>query len=245
MSPLPTIAMILSAIILTSCATTTTDPDPSQPARANGTITLSVRMNGSRSRDVGSVETANLQASADYSFTLTTVDVDEQSGVRTASWEQETLAGSASWSDERLRTFTCNTTSVTDRELTSRSVSFGTPSDVAGGAMLTVAANGTYQLVISAVPLRSMGTEVVERWEYCGGSTYDRQEHAWGVPFLEFFIPSDVSQGAFTGTLASPSANTVVGSASGTQEFVVFSDGTENTTIPITYTLTWNLKLDP
>jgi len=243
MSPVQSIVVAILSLVLVSCATTAADPDPAQPDHADGTITLSVTLNGSRSREAGAMETANLQASANYAFDLSSAEVDEQSGQRTVNWDQQIPTGSAVWSDERLRTFDCNSVAVTDRTLTSRTVNFGTSADVIGGAMLTVESNGTYRLVINAVPLRSLGTEVVERWENCGGATYDRQEHAWGVPFLEFFIPPNVTLGAFTGS-TSPSATEVVGSYSGTQDYTVFSDGVENVTIPITYTVSWNLKLD-
>lgn len=221
----------------------------------SGKISLSVTLNGSKTRLLGEmVETKTETGSGDFVYNLSGATIEDAGhGARSASWNDAGFAGTSNWVSvyEKTYAYLCEPAianrQVTDKETTTQTFSSGIAGLQITGAQLSIAADSSY--TISLGPSTSLTAATVvslkEYSGYCFDPPSETSTYQFAIPFAQYFIPY-VGGGAekLTGKISSTEPNAVKGVYHGTDLYTLFSSNTDPViSLPVEYTLTVDLTL--
>ena len=209
----------------------------------SGIITLSMRITGSRSTSLGADDyTKSEDATVNLSFNLGSDSIHNSAGGGSnCAWHNPVFGGLVNWTEILLTTYDCNGGKATDKETMIKSFSSAASGNQPGGVNITIESNGSYGINI-APGFSGMPTAVTHTIETnCGTPTSNTTTgNGPGVPFSNYFVPV-ATGGAVTGTVDKSNPSHITGSYTGTDNMTIFDIGTSTITMPIQYTISWDL----
>jgi hypothetical protein len=220
-------------------------------AGVGGRITLTLSLNDSRTHSNGGmVEVKKEVGTAELVYALPNIPMENNGFSRDANWDDAAFNGASSQTSEHLRTYDliCNGgahKTITDRD---KNVTIYEGGRQVTGAGLTIADDGTYTIMLGPPSSLDAAANTYTTWtNSCElpervESTPSRAP----VPFAPYFIPY-IGGGAMktTGKIDPAHPNSLKGVYHGTDQLTMFSFGTETITMPVEYTITWDLTLVP
>jgi hypothetical protein len=218
----------------------------------SGRISLSATISGSKANTFLTTitETKTEEGSGTLVYDLPNVAVDEGGSDRSANWNDAGFGGTANWVSEHVTSynFICDNVKdriVTDKETTTQTFSSASPGSQITGVGLTIGADGSYTIAIG--PSTSTAATTVTKSEhsgYCINPDTQTSTNQSPIPFAQYFIPFVGGGGQkTTGKIDPAQPNSIKGTYHGTDNITMFSYNLTDITLPLDYTITWDLTL--
>ncbi|MEI8134818.1 MAG: hypothetical protein WCH46_07035 [bacterium] len=216
-----------------------------------GRISLTATISGSKVNAVGGgTETKTENGSCDLVYDLTGDLVDDGLGSRSVNWDNAAFGGNANWvsDDVSIYGYICDNNKnrmVTDTKKTIQNFSSTVSGLQKTGVGLSINANGTYTIAIGpSTSTSATNTSTTEHSGYCINPTPESNSFASPIPFVQYFIPYVGGSGdKTTGKIDPSQPNRINGSYHGSDPYTVFSHDTTVITLPLDYTITWDLTI--
>jgi hypothetical protein len=243
-------------------AVTATVQDPTLPGKfmvsanitvtegsgVSGRITLTLSLNDSRTRTLGGVTEVKSEAgSANLVYMLPNIALMASGGSRDANWDDAAFNGTSSQTSDHSQTYEviCSGGSrmITNRDKTVTNYEGGAQRT---GAGLMIMDDGSYTVLIG--PSGSLDAAASTYTTWTNSCDLPEQVNTMPgrgpVPFAPYFIPY-IGGGAMktTGKIDPAHPNEIKGVYHGTDQLPMFSAGTETITMPVEYTITWDLTI--
>jgi hypothetical protein len=218
----------------------------------SGRISLSATVSGSKANTFLTTitETKTEEGTGTLVYDLPSVAVDESGPDRSANWNDAGFGGTANWVSEHVTISGYICDQVKDRKVTDKVTTTQTFSSASAGLQitgigLTIGADGSYTIAIG--PSTSTAATTVTKSEhsgYCINPDPQTSTNQSPIPFAQYFIPFVAGGGQkTTGKIDPAQPNSIKGTYHGTDDLTMFSYNTTTITLPLDYTITWDLTL--
>ena len=216
----------------------------------SGKVTLTLSLNGSRTNTLisGMTEVKSEIGEANIEYNLVNAPLTAGGGgARDGNWDDAGFTGTVTQTLDHTVSYaiTCNGGGKDTRVQHDHTVTtFSGPKQVTGMG-LSLAADGTYQILIGPpTSLTAAASASTYTESGCDAAQPTNNSGSSPIPYAPYFIPY-IGGGAqkTTGKIDPANPNTLKGSYHGTDTITVFSQGTETITMPIDYTITWDLTI--
>ncbi|MBI5326000.1 MAG: C40 family peptidase [Ignavibacteriae bacterium] len=218
----------------------------------SGRITLTATISGSRTYSPGGInEMKSEEGSADFVYILSETDVETDGFESTANWNDAGFGGTANRVSIHVKTYNyiCDENKnrqVIDKETTTQTFSSSGAGLQITGAGLVITEDGSYNIQIGPSTSLTAATSVVfnEYSGYCINPESQTNTSQIPIPFAYYFIPG-VGGGydKLSGKMDPNNPKSIKGVYHGTDNITMFSYGTTVITLPLEYTITWDLTL--
>jgi len=213
---------------------------------------MAVTISGSRAdSNSGIKETKTEEGSGTFVYDIPTVAITEGGGQRSANWDNAGFGGTVDWASEHVTTYgyICDSykeRQVTDKVSTTQSFASASAGLQITGLGLVIFANDSFQVGIGPSTNLTAARTVTksEHYGYCINPSPETTTTQSAVPFAQYFLPY-IGGGAdkLTGKIDPADPNHVKGVYHGTDNITMFSHNTTVITLPLEYTITWDLVL--
>jgi hypothetical protein len=219
--------------------------------KVSGRITLSATVSGSKTNDFSSqTDVKSEVGSGDFVYQITNAPIEDAGGMRFASWNDAAFGGTADWVSVHTLSYNYICDANKDRIITDKTTTTQTFSSASSGAQITgiglqIDADGNYQIAIGpSVNNAANSTTLKEYSGYCTNPAPETYGGASPIPFTQYFLPYVAGGGDKTNGKIDPAhPNSIKGSYHGTDQLTMFSSGTNTITLPLEYTITWDLTI--
>jgi hypothetical protein len=221
--------------------------------KVSGRISLAATISGSKVNDylTSITETKTEEGTGTFVYDLSKADLEESGGDRSANWNDAGFGGSANWESVHVTSYNyiCDNVKnriVTDKETTTRTFSSSSSGLQITGVGLSIRADGSYTIVIGpSTSSDATTTTKTEHSGYCFNTPPDSYSSSSPIPFAQYFIPYVGGGGdKLTGKIDTAEPDHVKGTYHGTDQYTLFSHDTTVVTLPLEYTITWDLILN-